>query len=433
MPLKSLELSRRASEMETENAEMRLAINGMEPDAADRETKMTEYTTKLQSQLDVMKERDAALDEEDKAAQLAQATNADDSGWTPQDREFRALAQRTDVGVWVSAAAEQRNITEGPEAEYNKEVLNTWGMGDFPMEIMLRAPEIDELPPAVMRTMRREGQEVRTAITGVAAASQNNSYMDRIFAGGEGAYLGAMMPAVGPGRHTYPIVTGTSRAAIIARGTAETPAGGIATTDADPRRLQMSYEVAAVDELQMPGIGAYLASDLRMAYMSGFDNLIIDDLITALTAVDVTSGTTLTTAGLIAAVHAQADGRGARFFDDIRLLAGNGTAASQTSAASHIGALMSAATIDGVFDWFRRIRLSGNMPNPSGGEDNIIAYKASGGNPTRLIAPVWRRGNLLRDTGRLQLQGEITLTGVMYCDVILVNSDLHTQLRVETQ
>ena len=35
--------------METENAELRLAINGMEPDAADRETKMTEYTAKLQS------------------------------------------------------------------------------------------------------------------------------------------------------------------------------------------------------------------------------------------------------------------------------------------------------------------------------------------------------------------------------------------------
>ena len=41
---------------------------------------------------------------------------------------------------------------------------------------------------------------------------------------------------------------------------------------------------------------------------------------------------------------------------------------------------------------------------------------------------------MLRDTGRLQLDGHvITLTGVMYADVILVNSDLHTQLRVETQ
>ena len=82
MPLKSLELSKRSAEMETENAELRLAspsINGMEPEAADRETKMTEYTAKLQSQLDVMKKRDEALDEEDKAAQLAMAKNADTS------------------------------------------------------------------------------------------------------------------------------------------------------------------------------------------------------------------------------------------------------------------------------------------------------------------------------------------------------------------
>ena len=40
---------------------------------------------------------------------------------------------------------------------------------------------------------------------------------------------------------------------------------------------------------------------------------------------------------------------------------------------------------------------------------------------------------MLRDTERLQLQGTMTLTGVMYADVILANTDLHTLLEVETQ
>ena len=54
-------------------------------------------------------------------------------------------------------------------------------------------------------------------------------------------------------------------------GTAETPAGGLSVVNADPTRIQHSYEVAASDELQMPGIGAALmASHLRNALMAGW-------------------------------------------------------------------------------------------------------------------------------------------------------------------
>ena len=35
---------------------------------------------------------------------------------------------------------------------------------------------------------------------------------------------------------------------------------------------------------------------------------------------------------------------------------------------------------------------------------------------------------MLRDTGRLQLEGTVTITGVMYADVIVVNGNLHQQL-----
>ena len=62
--------------------------------------------------------------------------------------------------------------------------------------------------------------------------------------------------------------------------------------------------------------------------------------------------------------------------------------------------------------------------NGTASHQNGIAYRTAASAP-RLIAPVWRRGQLLRDTGRLQLQSEITLTGVMFADVILVNSDRH--------
>ena len=178
MPLKSLELSRRASEMETENAEMRLAINGMEPDAADRETKMNEYNAGLQSQLDVMKERDAALDEEDKAAQLAMATNADTSGMTPQLREFHHLGQRTSIVNYMQATVSEKRVS-GAEAEYNDEVFGgNWQQGDYPTEMLLERSEYGGLAANAIADM--QGEEKRTLITGVVAGSENESYVARL-------------------------------------------------------------------------------------------------------------------------------------------------------------------------------------------------------------------------------------------------------------
>ena len=171
-----------------------------------------------------------------------------------------------------------------------------------------------------------------------------------------------------------------------------------------------------------------------MSLASGLDRKVVRDLISGLTAVDVTTGTTVTAAGLIAAVHGVVDGSGPRrYFNEVQS-AGRQlvTLASQTTAFERIGALLSAATIDAVFTWMANIRASAHMPNASGGEDNIIAIK-TGASADRLIVPVWRRGSLLRDPNTQQLKGNIVLTGVMYADVIIVNSDLHTQLRVETQ
>ena len=76
-----------------------------------------------------------------------------------------------------------------------------------------------------------------------------------------------------------------------------------------------------------------------------------------------------------------------------------------------------------------RFLASSNMPDHgTANHGHGIAYRTGAGALQRLIVPVWRRGQLLRDTGRLQLEGTITITGVMYADVIVVNSDLHQQL-----
>ena len=419
MPLKSLELSRRSSEMETENAEMRLAINGMEPDAADRETKMTEYTTKLQEQLDVMKQRDASLDEEDKVAQLAMATNVDTSGFTPQVRDFHNLGQRTSIVNYMQATISEQRAT-GAEAEYNDEVFGkNWQQGDYPTEMLLNRSEYVSLPALALADM--QGEEKRTLITGVTAGSENENYIARLLADGDGTYLGASYPSVGPGRHSFPIVSGNTVAATIARGTAEVPAGGLSIVNADPERVQHSYEINSADELQMPGLMPYMQSDLRASLMSGLDVKVLTNLLAGLT--EVNDNTTMTLAKLFAKFGGAVNGIGAKNVNQVRILASNEsyTFVSNLSIAN-VGTFMSLVPHD-------RFRSSANMPDHgTANHGHGIAYRTGAGNLQRLIVPVWRRGQLLRDTGRLQLEGTITITGVMYADVIVVNGNLHQQL-----
>ena len=377
-----------------------------------------------------------ALEKEAADVDAASAANADTSGWTPERRAFRDMYQAADVGKYVVAAAEGREIRDGAEYEYNKHVLQGFTVGDIPLEMFLDRTQQVQLGPegiAEIRTPVNE-MEYRTEVTGPDASHGTPTWMARLFADSEGTYLRASYPAVGPGRHSYPIVTGTGNLGTsYARGGSETAAGGLTITDASPGRIQHSFEYSSVDELAMPGIGAYLASDIRGGLVAGLDNKTVDDLITALTAVDVTSGTTVTAAGLIAAVHQLVDGRGAFYYTDINLLSGNNDATSQTTSHERIGALIAAATFEGVFNWLGRIRASAHMTAASGGEDNIIAVKTRP-SPPRLIVPVWRRAQLLRSQAAAdQRAGTILLTGVMFADVILVNTDLHTQLRVETQ
>ena len=368
---------------------------------------------------------------EDKEAQAVMARHVNTDGWTPELRELHAVASKASIADYFAATIEGRGVT-GAAKEYNEHVFGAYANGDYPIEFLLNRDELLGFDPATWQSLKHDSDEARALITGIAATHGNPTFVDRLLASSEAAYLRGVFPAVGPGRHSYPIVTGTTVAASFARGAAETLAGGLTIEDADPTRIQHSYEYATADELQIPGVANGLASDLRMSLASGLDNKVVDDLITALTSMDVTPATTLTTAALISAVHGVVDGRGARYFNEVRLLAGNTGTSGQTTAFAHIGALIAATTIDAVFNWMASIRASAHMIVASGGEDNIIAIK-TGASPTRLIVPVWRRGTLLRDPNSKQTSGNIVLTGVMYADVILVNSDLHTQLRVETQ
>ena len=347
------------------------------------------------------------------------------------------LGQRTSMAEYMRAGIALRQLTPGtPEHEYNKHVFgDTFNVGDYPLEMLLDRDEYFSMDAHQAKQVMEPDDEKRTVITGNTGAGGNLTFVDRLLQGSEGAYLRASYPAVGPGRHSYPIFSGGTVAARIARGTAETPAGGLSVENADPQRIQHSYEVARSDELQMPGVLAAAVSDLRMSLVAGLDNRVVDQLIGALTHTPPAVGTTVTLALFNARWATAVNGVAARYMDDVKWLVGTVPEDAMANATYQtLMALASVSTVPGMFDLYRSERFRGSahiIATTTGDRQPAIAIR-NGPAPPRLIVPVWRRGEILRDTGRLQLQGEITLTGALYADVILAATDVHQLHNIDT-
>ena len=413
------------------------ALPEVRSDDADAATKLGERNAKL-TELNVLGERViAATQKEDGEAQAAMARDVDTSGFTPEMREFHQLGQRCSMAEYMRAGIALRHLTPGtPEHEYNKHVFgDTLNVGDYPVEMLLDRSEYFNLDAHQAQQVMEPDDEQRTLITGNTGAGGNLTFVDRLLQGSEGAYLRASYPAVGPGRHSYPIFSGTTSAARIARGTAETPSGGLSVANADPERIQHSYEVARSDELQMPGVLAAAVSDLRMSLVAGLDNRVVDQLVGALTHTVPAVGTTVTLALFLARWASAVNGIAARSMEEVKWLVGTVPEAAMANATySTMMALASVSTVPGMFDLFRSDRFRGSAHiNATSSTDRQSALAVrTGPAPPRLIVPVWRRGEIMRDTGRLQLRGEITLTGAMYADVIVAATDVHQLHTIDT-
>ena len=281
-------------------------------------------------------------------------------------REFHQLGQRTSIVEYMQAGVQQRHLRAGtPEHEYNSHVFGgNWNIGDYPLEMLLDRGEYFDMEAPQAEQVREPELEQRTAITGVVSTAGNLSFVDRIFANSEGAYCRGVYPAVGPGRHSYPIVTGVEDVGeAIARGTGETVAGGLTVVNADPERIQHSFEVARVDELQMPGIMSYIASDIRAgshrwARQKGHHGpwrlgLVPD--------VDLSGTTTITASTWFGYVATGVDGIGARYFGEVRVLAA-GTVANRSANGTSLYAkaisFIGAADNPGAFEWYSNLRAS---------------------------------------------------------------------------
>ena len=406
-------------------------IPEMRDDDPEVETRMAERRVLVDQLLGIDEKLIAAMEQEDKDAQAAMARHVDTDGMTAELRAFRDLAQKTDFETYFKAAVQGNEIREGAEREYNQHVFgNFWGLGDIPLEMFLDRDEHVE-PEVLKHVNERWGSkeyEKRTAVTGTANNAANLTYVERLFADSDAVYLGTSMPAVGPGRHSFPIVGSTvaSQATAVARGTTQTPAGGITIVNADPESIRAAFTIANVDELVMPGIGAYLQSDIRAHLMSGLDAKVITDAVTGLSATEIADTATITLSKTFGKFAASVDGVAAKTVQDVRMLVGT-TPDTNRSTYSKVGG-QSISNIGHFFNLIPhdRFRGSPHFAAPVSDDQAAIAYRTAPPRGTRgIVAPVWRRVNLLRDPFSESDADLTSFRGTLYADVVIASTQQH--------
>ena len=252
--------------------------------------------------------------------------------------------------------------------------------------------------------------------------------MSRLFANSEGAFCGASFPSVGVGDHSYPIFSDVTTAGDFARDGAEsTPGGSITINTATNRRLQGTMDLASEDENRIPNITGSLTSHLRAKVTEVLDEYAIAQLRDGLAITPNASTTIETLSAFLSRWGAVVDGKAARNVGEIRALIGSGT----TSVFSLLSGLSLGSGGSHFWEMPRLtdpnyLRGSAHIPAVASQNQEVIFTKIGAGiNLRRLIVPIWRRGQLLRDTGGGQLAGRIRYTVAMFAAVELTATDQH--------
>ena len=405
-------------------------MTGQEDDFAQRQGEIRAMYDQL-TQLD--KDRNTAWGDEAEEATLALAkvVEGGEDRMTPELKELREVRNKVSLNDYMLAARDGRPVA-GAGAEYNTHVFGHNAAGDFPIEMLGDREKVVDLSVGDWKDIKES--EHRTALTGTGNnAGASTRYIANLFATSEAAFCGASFPAVGVGDHSYPIFSKSTTAGDFARAAAEpTPAGSLTINTAVNRRLQSTMEITGEDENRIPNIAGGLVGHLRAGLQETLDNYVIDQLASGLSDTTINAGTTETLASFLSRVGSLVNGTGARNVGEVRALLNSRRGAAGTTTVFELLSGLSLAS--GGSHFWELPRLSD--PNFYRGSAHIAGSNASVGNAIfirigdglnlgRLQVPIWRRGQMLRDTGVGQLSGTIRYTVAMYAAVEVTATDQH--------
>ena len=442
--LKSQTMTLKIGELEAETTRLKIKANderfvNADPEKTGYEALMGEHRAvnkelgeKQSELLTSYQERNVYWENEAKdiSVALASEVKMPSDMWTPELREFRELAQKVSIIDYFSAAERSRAAT-GAAGEYNEAVFGANREGDFPIEMLHEREDVLKVGADFWNDVKET--EHRTALTGTGVnAGASTSYVSQLFSTTESAFMGASFPAVGVGDHSYPIFSKVTTAGDFARAGSEgTPVGSLTINTATNRRLQATMEITGEDENRIPNIAGMLVSHLRAQIQSELDEYGIDELVSAQgTLTDTTTDETL--AAFLTRIGNVVDGLRARNIAEVRGLLGGKAGGTRNTVFGHIAGL-TLASGGSQFTELPRLsdpnyfRASQHLPGTDAGDDGRVMF--AGTSPTvnlrRFIVPIWRRGEILRDTGVGQLGGIRRYTIAMFAAVEITATDQH--------
>jgi len=324
-----------------------------------------------------------------------------------ETRELRQLQGQVQLANYVTAAMELRGL-HGAEAEYNQH-LNLREVGAFPLEL---------LAPVETR-----------ATTDAESATQQQTWLDRLFADTAAMRLGITMPSVSPGVPSYPVTTAGGNP--VQRGRSEAvgdAAWTVGVTELKPTRSAVRAVFNEEDRMRLPGLEDALRRDLASAMTEKIDRTIfLGDAgatdpgsnadaadITGLTTAQITE-VTLKQADKVkgpetlAVFSGMVDGKHANGLEDLAVVASVGGYQLWTSTVAN-----SAAENQTVGQF---LRASGLMYTVRGEIDTATTSGKFGAFIGRTrnitgagVAPVWNSGLLIRDPYSDAAKGEVAVT-----------------------
>lgn len=354
---------------------------------------------------DVERRHSAAIIAEDEPIEKRMARDTEDA----EAREKRELRERVEVGNYISSAQEQRGL-DGAEAEYNA----ACGVrpGRFPLHILV-------------------GEELeKRQTTDTDSETNQQTWIDRLFAESMAAHVGVTMRSVSPGVQSVPVTTAGASAGMIERTEAKgADAWTISATELKPKRNTSHLVFSLEDSYRLPGLEDALRRDMRMAIAESVDRAVflggisqgsasVADIVGFNTAPNVAEKT-LTQANKVKADKTHEgfvsliDGKHATGLDDIRIVASVGantlwesTVLSVTSETSSVFKTLASFLRENGITWRTRGEIDTATTNGKFGAFVGLSRGIEGA----ATAAMWDEGMLVRDEFSGASKGEVQLT-----------------------
>ena len=322
---------------------------------------------------------------------------------TAEGKEYRELRAGVDFGRYVSAAMGGHGVTNGAELELNQHLKIQDGY--FPMELLAG------------------NLETRALRDGDAGASQG-TWLDRVFHGTAAESIGISFRPVAPGVAAFPVTT--AGGAPQQRGRTQAAAERTYTvnvTEIKPSRRAVHGVYSIEDDARLPGLGAAIERDMRMAMTESVDlavfkgdagaNEDLADIVglqtAAITEATLTQANSKKADEVLKFFLAYVDGQYANALSDVRIVASVGTNVlwygsvhAPTVDNQSIAQFLMASGLG----WTARGGIDAATTNGKFGAYVGLARGVDGAG----IAAVWEQGQLIRDPYSGAKTGEVQLT-----------------------